>query len=70
MQDRSTSSSPPPAWGSYEDHLGGAEAFEVFGIRVLVAGLDDLISSKETLMRGKDTSILSELRTLRSRDRS
>ncbi len=56
--------------GSYEDHLDHAEPFEVFGIRVLVAGLDDLISSKETLMRGKDISILSELRALRVRDRS
>jgi len=54
--------------GDYEAHLGRAETFEVFGIQILVAGLDDLITSKETLLRGKDTSILAELRTLRSQE--
>jgi len=55
--------------GGYEAHLDRAEAFEVFGFQILVAGLDDLITSKETLLREKDTSILAELRTLRSQDR-
>lgn len=55
--------------GGYQAHLERAETIEVFGIEVLVAGLDDLISSKEALLRDKDTSILAELRALRSQDR-
>lgn len=51
--------------GTYEDHLESAEAYDVFGVRVRVAGLDDLISSKETLLRTKDSSILAELHALR-----
>jgi len=56
--------------GGYEDHLDRAETFEVFGIEILVAGLDDLITSKETLLRDKDSSILTELRALRSQERA
>jgi len=51
--------------GGFEAHLDGAETFEVFGLEILVAGLDDVITSKETLARDKDTSILAELRSLR-----
>lgn len=51
--------------GTYEDHLDAAEAYDVFGVSVRVAGLDDLISSKETLLRTKDSSILAELHALR-----
>lgn len=51
--------------GSYHDHLPRAEVRQVFGTRVHVAGLDDLISSKEALLREKDASVLSELRALR-----
>jgi len=43
--------------GGFEAHLDGAETFEVFGLEILVAGLDDVITSKETLARDKDTSI-------------
>lgn len=51
--------------GCYEDHLPRAELFEVFGVQVQVAGLEDLILSKESLLREKDTSVLAELRALR-----
>lgn len=51
--------------GDYHDHLPRAEVLEVFGTQVRVAGLDDLISSKEALLREKDTSILSELHAIR-----
>lgn len=51
--------------GGYEEHQAGADEFEVFGIRITVAGLDDLIASKTTLGREKDASILAELQELR-----
>lgn len=53
--------------GGYHEHLPGAEVRVVFGTSVKVAGLDDLICSKEALRRDKDTSVLSELRALRDR---
>lgn len=52
--------------GGYHEHLPGAEVHEVFGTQVHVASLDDLISSKETLLRDKDAGILAELHALRS----
>lgn len=51
--------------GGYEEHRAGADEFDVFGVRVAVAGLDDLIASKQTLGRAKDASILAELQELR-----
>lgn len=51
--------------GGYEKHRARAAEFDVFGIRVAVAALDDLIASKTTLGREKDASILAELRELR-----
>ncbi len=53
--------------GDFSRHIAGATRLELFGIQVLVAGLDDLILSKETLGREKDLSVLSELRELRDR---
>lgn len=50
--------------GGYHEHLPGSERRAVFGIEVNVAGLEDLIRSKESLSRDKDTSVLSELREL------
>lgn len=52
--------------GGYHDHLPRAEVHEVFGTQVHVASLDDLISSKESLLREKDSSILAELHALRN----
>jgi predicted nucleotidyltransferase len=38
---------------------------EIGGVRVHVAGLDDIIASKEHADRGKDREALPELRRLR-----
>jgi hypothetical protein len=51
--------------GGFDDHLARAERLELFGVQVLVAGLDDLITSKTTLGREKDAFTVSELRRLR-----
>lgn len=51
--------------GSYDAHITATEERAVFGLRILVAGLDDLIASKEATMRPKDEAILRELRELR-----
>jgi len=47
--------------GDYHRHLPRAETRDVFGLQVQVAGLEDLITSKESLRREKDVSVLSEL---------
>lgn len=52
--------------GGYHEHLPGSERRAVFGIEVNVAGLEDLIRSKESLSRDKDASVLIELRQLRN----
>lgn len=54
--------------GSYEAHAPSAEDRAVFGVRIRVAGLDDLIASKEATGRPKDEAILRELRELRQQD--
>ena len=51
--------------GPYEAHMSGAEDRAVFGVRIRVAGLGDLISSKEATGRPKDEAILKDLRELR-----
>ena len=50
--------------GPYEAHMASATTFDVFGIQVRVAGIDDLIRSKEALDRPKDQAILRELRQI------
>lgn len=52
--------------GPYEAHLDGVEEREVFDIRVLVAGIDDLVASKKALKRPKDQAVLQELMKLRN----
>lgn len=52
--------------GGYGPHLARAETREIFGVRVQVAGLDDLIASKEALGRERDHSVLQELYEIRS----
>jgi len=39
----------------------------LFGLQVLVAGIDDLIAAKQSLGREKDLSVLAELIELRDR---
>lgn len=51
--------------GDYEAHRTRADEYDVFGVRVTVAGLDDLIASKAALGREKDAPVLAELREFR-----
>ncbi|MEO6468653.1 MAG: hypothetical protein ABIP21_06095 [Acidimicrobiia bacterium] len=51
--------------GGYDTLIRSAETLTVAGRPVLVAGLDDLIESKETSGRDKDLRALGELRRLR-----
>jgi hypothetical protein len=51
--------------GDYEAHVANARRVEVFGLGVTVAGLEELVRSKETLGRDKDLSVLAQLRRLR-----
>ncbi|MBI2168788.1 MAG: hypothetical protein HYU28_04700 [Actinobacteria bacterium] len=49
----------------YEAQRKRAEAHALFGITVFVAGIDDLIASKEALGRSKDLPVIEELRQIR-----
>jgi len=51
----------------YEDLVGNARALEYAGIAVRVAGLGDIIASKEWANRPKDREALPELYELRDR---
>lgn len=51
--------------GTFDEHLARSQTLELFGVHVRVAGLDDLIESKEALGRTKDLSVLDELRRLK-----
>lgn len=52
--------------GPYDAHLGGVVEREAFGIVIRIAGLNDLIGSKEALHRPKDEAVVRELRELAS----
>lgn len=51
--------------GDFDAHVENARQIEVFGLAVRVAGLDELVRSKETLGRDKDLTVLDQLRRLR-----
>ncbi len=51
--------------GAYDAHVARATPLDVLGVRVLVAGVDDLIRSKESLGRDKDLMALPQLRRIR-----
>jgi hypothetical protein len=51
----------------FEELVARSERVEVDGVGVMVAGLDDIIASKEWADRPKDREALVELRELRDR---
>jgi hypothetical protein len=54
---------------TYDDLVPGSTTLELFGHRVRVMGLSDLLRSKETLGRPKDTAVIEILReTLRLKE--
>ena len=55
----------PPGTTGYEDLARTADAFDLFGYRVLVASVDDLIRMKRAAGRPKDLLALEELGALR-----
>jgi hypothetical protein len=57
----------PPGGQSYATLATRAETYEVFGLRVRVASLDDLIKSKLALARNKDLAAVPYLLELQRR---
>jgi hypothetical protein len=55
----------PPGTSGYDDLARTADAFDLFGNRVLVASVDDLIRMKRAAGRPKDLLALEELGALR-----
>jgi predicted nucleotidyltransferase len=55
----------PAGTSGYEDLARAAEEFQLFGHRVLVAGIEDLIRMKRAAGRPKDLLALEELGALR-----
>ena len=55
----------PARFEGYADLAEDAEKFEAFGIRFLVASLDDIIRSKESTGRSKDEDDVALLRGLK-----
>ena len=51
----------------YEDLVPSAHVLDYSGVSVRVAGLDDIIASKEWANRPKDRAALPELHELRDR---
>ena len=49
---------------TYDDLLPGSSSVDAGGVTVTVAGLDDIIRSKEWANRDKDRAALPELREL------
>lgn len=54
----------PKGTDGYEDLLGGAVRFEVFGVELLVAGLEDIIRSKVAADRPQDRQDVLVLREM------
>jgi hypothetical protein len=55
----------PSGTGGYDDLTRTADAYVLFGQRVLIAGLDDLIRMKRAAGRRKDLLAVEELAALR-----
>jgi hypothetical protein len=54
----------PDGTGGFDDLAQAAEPFDVFGLRIRVASLDDVIRSKTAANRLKDREALNSLREL------
>lgn len=59
----------PSGIDGYDDLAKDAERFAAFGVRFLVASLDDIIRSKEAAGRPKDTDDVALLRALKRLER-
>ena len=57
----------PSGTSGYEDLLDGAEHYEVFGVELLAAGLEDIIRSKEASDRLQDRQDVIVLRAMLDR---
>lgn len=55
----------PGGTTGYEDLAKGAERFEAFGVKFLVASLDDIIRSKESTGRERDRGDVAILRAMK-----
>ena len=55
----------PSGLKGYDDVARDAERFEAFGVRFLVASLDDIIRSKESTGRAKDADDVVVLRAIK-----
>ena len=55
----------PAGFGGYDDLIEHALEYDLDGVVVVVAGLDDVIRSKEAANRGKDRAALPQLYALR-----
>ena len=55
----------PAGFNGYDEVARDAERFEAFGVRFLVASLDDIIRSKESTGRAKDADDVVILRAIK-----
>jgi hypothetical protein len=54
----------PSGTGGFADPSRGADRFDVFGVQIQVARLEDLIRSKEATQRARDAQEVIALREL------
>lgn len=57
----------PAGTSGYDDLVRDADQFEAFGVKFLVASLDDIIRSKESANRPKDREDVLLLKAIRAR---
>jgi hypothetical protein len=57
----------PAGTSGYDDLVRDADQFEAFGVKFLVAALDDIIRSKESANRPKDREDVLLLKAIRAR---
>ncbi len=57
----------PSGTGGYDDLLDGADRYEVFGVELVAAGLEDIVRSKEASDRPQDRQDVIVLREMLKR---